>query len=101
MDQASGKPEEERAVVHDRPGDAHRVLMTIPPVQRYRFPPSCQGIAVAIIAPGIGVQRAVAEGPYRGASQLIASGAGLHDHLPVAAAHLGVDRSDDEAHFTN
>src|SRR5262249_24317543 len=73
IDQAVPQREEERLVFHDRPADAHRVLMTITPVQRYGLPAACQGIALAIIAPGIGVQRAVAEGPYRGASQLISS----------------------------
>ena len=98
-DQAIPQREEKRFVFDDRPAHIHCVLIPVGPIRRNGLPLTRSWIDLAVIVPGIGVQRAISNGPHGAALQLVGSGPCLNNHLSITASHFGVDRRDNETDF--
>ena len=84
--------EEECLVLDDRTTETSSVLITVPVIHRP---------AVQVIAPGVGIQCGIVVRPEQRSSDLVGSRPRDQLHLPGAAAHFGICRRDDDAHFLN
>ena len=82
--------EEEGFVLDDRTAEAASKLIPVLVVL---------GDAIEIVKPIAGVERRVSICPKHAAAELVGSRAGHHLHLSGTAAHLGIDRGGDDAHF--
>src|SRR5262249_53855964 len=76
-------------------------LMLIFPVRNSRTPTTSHRIDIVIVAPGIGIQGAIADAPDRRTIELVGSRAGRDLDLPITPAQFGINRGQDESHLSD